>query len=309
MMKRGKIKKNSSRRGKKRRHRNRTLGAVSSLEEYVPPDWWRRIFNAFYLKTDGDVVNDQHITNHELDLFIEILKLSPDERILDLCCGQGRHSLELARRGFLKVEGLDRSRYLVEKARAQAKKEGLEVRFREGDARELHYTANTFDVVLILGNSFGYFEDIQDDMEVLKEVSRVLKPMGRLLIDVADGEYLREHFEKRSWEWIGNRHYVLRERTLSKDKQRLISREIIAHIGNGIIRDQFYAERLYTREALSELLRQAGFGDICIHGEVTPDSQRNQDLGMMERRIIITAVCMKELAPVQGEREKATMSS
>jgi len=55
---------------------------------------------------------------------------------------------------------------------------------------------------MLLGNSFGYFETIQDDMRVLKEVFRVLKPQGRVLIDVADGEYLRENFQARSWEWI-----------------------------------------------------------------------------------------------------------
>ena len=54
--------------------------------------------------------------------------------------------------------------------------------------------ADSFDVVMILGNSFGYFETVQDDLRVLKEVLRVLKPWGRLLIDVADGEYLRQQF-------------------------------------------------------------------------------------------------------------------
>lgn len=270
------------------------LGPVPNLEEYVQPDWWRRIFNSLYLKTDADVVDDHSITIREVDLFSEILRLSPENKILDLCCGQGRHSLELVMRGFKYVEGIDRSHYLIQKAKAQAKKETLNVRFRESDARKLPYPPDTFDVVMILGNSFGYFETIQDDLRVLREVFRILKPWGKLLIDVADGEYLREHFQPRSWEWIDKKFFVCRERSLSIDKQRLISREVITNVEKGVIADQFYAERLYSRESLYELLTMAGFSEVAFHGEMSPDSQRNQDLGMMERRIILTAIVRKE---------------
>jgi D-alanine-D-alanine ligase len=291
--------------GRKGRHQRRVLGPVPSLEEHVRPEWWRSIFNVFYLKTDADVVNDPNITHREVDLFWEILKLSPDAKILDLCCGQGRHSLELARRGILNVEGIDRSHYLIQKAKEEAKKEGLKVRFREGDARKLPYPPDDFDVVMILGNSFGYFETIQDDMRVLKEIFRVLKPWGRLLIDVADGQYSRERFQSRTWEWIDNKHFVCRERSLSSlEKQRLISREVITHVEKGVIADQFYAERLYTREGLGGLLKKAEFSDITIHGEISPNSQRNQDLGMMERRIITTAICRKEWTPVKRKKEE-----
>ncbi|MBT9148218.1 MAG: D-alanine--D-alanine ligase [Syntrophomonadaceae bacterium] len=289
---------------KKQGCQKRVLGPVVNLEEHVRPDWWRSIFNSIYLKTDADVVDDQSITMSEVNLFLKILRISPEDKILDLCCGQGRHSLELARLGLQNVEGLDRALYLIQKAKSQAKKEHLNVRFREGDARKLTYPSDTFDVVMLLGNSFGYFETIQDDMRVLKEIFRVLKPQGRLLTDVADGGYLMEHFRPRSWEWIDKRYFVCRERSLSLDKQRLISREVITHVEKGVIADQFYAERLYTRESLNELLKKGGFSDITIHGEISPDSQRNQDLGMMERRIITTAVVRKEWTPVKRRRKE-----
>ncbi len=287
---------------KKGKHQ-KILGPVTRLEDHVRPDWWQKVFNSLYLKTDADVVNDYNITRQEVDMFLNILKFSQDDRILDLCCGQGRHSLELARRGFKYVEGLDRSHYLIQKAKTQAKKEGLTVKFREGDARKIPYAADTFDAVLILGNSFGYFETIEDDLKVLKEVFRVLKPWGKLLIDVADGEYLKEKFQPRSWEWIDRNHFVCRERSLSTDKQRLISREVIVHVEKGVIADQFYAVRLYNRDTLTELLKQVGFSDITYHGEVSTDSQRGQDLGMMERRIIVTAVVKKEWSPIRRKKE------
>ncbi|MBE0516475.1 MAG: methyltransferase domain-containing protein [Methanophagales archaeon] len=278
------------------------LGPVSNLEEHVRPDWWRKIFNSIYLKTDADVVDNQNITRNEVDLFSAMLRLSPEDKILDLCCGQGRHSLELARRGFKGVEGLDRSHYLIQKAKAHARKEGLSLKFREGDARRLPYPPDTFDAVMILGNSFGYFETVQDDLRVLKEIFRVLKPWGRFIIDVTDGAYLREHFQPRSWEWVDKNLLVCRERSLALDGQRLISREVVTHVEKGVIVDQFYAERLYTHESLYELLKAAGFSDITSHGELSSDSQRNQDLGMMERRIVVTAVVRKDWTPLKKRK-------
>jgi D-alanine-D-alanine ligase len=286
--------------GKKKKVQERSLGPVNNLEAHVPPEWWREIFNHLYLKTDGDVVGDDTLTVREIDLFSDAAGLTKDDRILDVCCGQGRHTLELARRGFT-AEGLDRSHYLVQKARAAAKREGLDVRFKEGDARRLPYRPDTFDAVMILGNSFGYFESGEDDRVVLSEVARVLKPGGRVLIDISDGGYLRDNFQKRSWEWIDKKHFVCRERSLSADGARLISREVITHVEKGVIADQFYAERLYTGETIRELLTSAGFSDIERHGEIATESARNQDLGMMERRIVVTGTISKAWAePAKG---------
>lgn len=85
---------------RKAKHRDkRTIGPVPNLEEHVKSDWWRGgIFNRLYLKTDGDVVDDPGITEREIDRIARVLHLQPHERVLDLCCGQGRHTLELARR-------------------------------------------------------------------------------------------------------------------------------------------------------------------------------------------------------------------
>ncbi|BER92390.1 MAG: D-alanine-D-alanine ligase [Candidatus Atribacteria bacterium] len=281
------------------RKQTKFLGPVANLEEHVPPDWWRTLFGPVYLKTDGDVVEDTNLTRTEVDVILEILQPSPDAAILDLCCGQGRHSLELARRGYTGVCALDRSRYLIQKAKNQARKEGLNVAFKEGDARKLPYPDESFDYVLLLGNSFGYFESIRDDILVLREVMRVLKPMGKVFIDVADGEYLRNNFKARSWEWIDKRYFVCRERSLSTDRTRLISREIVIHAQKGVVVDQFYSERLYSEKSLKELLEKSGFSEITFHGEFVPQSSRNQDLGMMEQRILVTARVNKQKKRVQ----------
>lgn len=289
--------------GRRKRDNQRlieVLGPVENLESYVRADWWREIFNANYLRTDGDVVNDDNITRAEVDVFLDLLQAGRDAFILDLCCGQGRHVLEMARQGYRNVHGLDRSHYLITRARGIARKEGLQVVLKEGDARKLQFPADHFDVVTILGNSFGYFETQKDDIQVLEEIRRVMKPGGRLLVDITDGDYMRSTFEPRSWEWIDKNYFVCRERSLSADNDRLVSREVITHVKKGVIADQFYAERLYSKDALESLLEQNGFTDIELKQSLEPQSERNQDLGMMARRNIVVGCAHKPAARRPG---------
>lgn len=267
----------------------RTVGPVSDLERHLPSDWWSTLFNALYLKTDGDVVENDDNTKREVDMLIAAAGLTPDDRVLDLCCGQGRHCLELAGRGFGHVTGVDRSRYLIRLARRRAKNLNLKLAFQEGDARKFRAADSTYDCVAMMGNSFGYFDTMEDDGQVLEKVKRVLRSNGTLVMDLADGDWLHGNFERRSWEWIDQTQLVCRERSLSADGTRLISREVVIDANKGVIADQFYAERLYTRKAITDLIEGAGFTNLRFHGELVPESDRNQDLGMMARRQFLTA--------------------
>ena len=269
--------------------RRRSLGPVADLESCLPVEWWRTLFNATYIRTDGDVVENAANTTADIDLLLAATGLGPDARILDLCCGQGRHVLELARRGFARVAGLDQSAYLVRLARRRARTAGLPVSFRHGDARGLRPGPDPLDAVVILGNSFGYFERQADDLGVLASVFASLAPGGIVAMDISDGDWIRDNFAPRSWEWIDRHHFVCRERTLSADGTRLVCREVVTHTRRGVLVDQFYAERLYSREQLHALLRAAGFAEVRDHGTVLSDSDRNQDLGMMAHRVFVTA--------------------
>ncbi len=265
------------------------LGPVADLEAHLPAEWWRKLFNALYVKTDGDVVENVENTRRDVDFILAAAPVTAHSQILDLCCGQGRHCLELARRGFKNVTGVDRSRYLVRLAKKRAQNERLQVVFKEGDARNPRLPETSFDCVAIMGNSFGYFSNKQDDEKVLAAVGKILRPSGQLVLDITDGAYMADHFERRSWEWIDEHHFVCRERSLSSDRDRLISREVIVHDELGVIADQFYAERLYTRETIGKLMEKTGFRNVRHHGNAEALSDRDQDLGMMARRILLSA--------------------
>ncbi|WP_206419954.1 methyltransferase domain-containing protein [Minwuia thermotolerans] len=280
------------------------LGPIADLESHLPAEWWRDLFDDIYLKTDGDVVENAAATTAEIDLLLSATGVGVSDRVLDLCCGQGRHAIELARRGFRHITGVDRSHYLIRLARQRAEAATLPIQFREGDARQLRVAEMSQDLVMLMGNSFGYFASEDDDLKVLKRALRALAPGGRVYLDLTDGDWIREHFEKRSWEWIDQNHFVCRERGLSADGSRLISREVVVHDERGVLADQFYAERLYNRAGIAALLERAGFGDVRFHGRLSGSSERNQDLGMMAHREIVTAIAPRR-QPTRRKRDRA----
>jgi D-alanine-D-alanine ligase len=264
-------------------------GPLSDLEARVSPHWWEEIFDELYLKTDGDVVENAELTRREIDLFLDLLPLARDAKVLDICCGQGRHSLELAKRGFGNVAGIDRSAFLLQQARLRAQAAGLAVRFHQADARALPVDDERFDAALVLGNSFGYFERASDDELMLREIHRTLRASGKVLLDVSDGAHVRQHFEPRSWEWIAEDMFTCRERALSATGDQLITREMTTHVERGVVADRFYAERLYDPSEMDALLTRSGFAVLQGPARFASTSTRNQDLGMMAQRLIFIA--------------------
>ena len=116
-----------------------------------------------------------------------------DGDVLDLCCGPGRHSIELARRGF-RVTGVDRSSFLLGRARDLASEAGVDVEWVRQDMRRFARD-EAFDLVLSMFTSFGYFDDPSDDVAVLRNVHRSLRPGGTLVLDAAGKEWLAREFQ------------------------------------------------------------------------------------------------------------------
>lgn len=280
----------------------RSLGPISDLEKHLPRDWWKGLFNSIYLKTDSDVVENRQNTIADVDSLLKHIPLTPNDTILDLCCGQGRHLIELSRRGFKNLIGIDRSRYLIRLARKRAEQQGCShIKFSEGDARKIRQPSGKVQCVTILGNSFGYFEHLEDDLKVLKEVNRVLASKGTLYLDLSNGEWVKKNFQPRSWEWIDQSLLVCRERNLSKEGSRLLCREVVVDVEKGALADQFYAERLYSFESLRELLLKAGFSDVQLLDLAQSQSTRDQpDLGLMANHVLIKATASEKLSTFQA---------
>ncbi len=132
----------------------------------------------------------------QIDGLERFLKLEPRSRILDLACGTGRQTLELARRGH-RVLGIDCLEASLSEAQLSARAEKLNAHFLKGDMRQLGYRGE-FDAVVNLDAAFGRFPSERDDLKTLEGVYRGLKVGGKLLMDLLNKEWLMRHFEEVS---------------------------------------------------------------------------------------------------------------
>jgi D-alanine-D-alanine ligase len=252
----------------------------------VPPDWWRTLFDEVYLLTDARSVQDEELTRREVDALIQTLELGPEEAVLDLCGGHGRHALELARRGFKRVAVLDFSGPLVTLGEKEAGRQGLPVAFIRADARAIPLGGGAFDAVLLLANSLGYGEELQHELEIIAEARRVLRPGGRLFLELSDPEFVRTHLPPASWHEAPGGLVVCRQRWLKGNS--LTCRELVLSREGGLVRDCTYRVRLFDEEELQNLLRQAGFSRLEIRGGRHPYPSPG-DYGSLSRRLAVTA--------------------
>lgn len=227
-------------------------------------DWWEELLQVHEFAHYSEYA--ERLTGREVDFLAEALSLQGTETILDLACGGGRHSLELARRG-LTVVGLDAAAPVLAHGRARAAEEDLPVEFVQGDMRALPYEGR-FDAVLVMNSSVGFFEDAAN-AAVIAGCARALAPGGRLLLQCINpyqvAGYLRDF--RQGWYRVGA-GYVLRE-------ARFEPREAALHIGYRYLDPAQGLDvahpgdriRLYGFPELRELLRAAGLRPLSVFGD------------------------------------------
>lgn len=197
----------------------------------------------------------------EIDQIIDLASIAPGAAVLDLCCGPGRHALELARRGFA-VTGVDRTASYLEIARGEAA--DLPIEFAQADMREF-CRSEAFSVALNLYSSFGYFDDPADDRLVVDNLYHSLAPGGVLMIDLLSKEVLARNQFHRNWiEWDGG--FLLESSQFQRDWTWLQNRWIV--ITQDGIGEYVRGHRLYAASELSALLTSAGFAKITLYGDL-----------------------------------------
>ncbi|MGD9014613.1 MAG: class I SAM-dependent methyltransferase [Candidatus Omnitrophota bacterium] len=252
----------------------------------VKGDWWKDFFNHIYLATDSRSVCNAELTSRETDLLERILDLDKTDRILDLFGGQGRHSIELAKRGYRDLSVLDYSNYLINLGKQTAKKEKLKINFYQGDARSTRLASNDYSAILVMANSFGYFPEERENLRVLREINRILRVGGRLFLDLTNPVYVKNRLEPVSWHRTGSDFIIFRKREI-KDN-RVNTQEIVISKKQGLLRNGYYCERLYSKTKISQLLKKAGFKNIKIKKNLSLHKKR-QDYGLLTSRMAVIA--------------------
>lgn len=217
----------------------------------------------------------------EVDHLAKLLHLESPAQVLDLCCGLGRHSRELARRGF-EVTGVDRTGIYLRRAQKLALAEGLNIEFVQDDMRQF-CRPHAFDVTLNLFTSFGYFESPAEDRRVLVNVHKSLKPGGRLVMDLMGKEIIARVFRERDWREEGG-IIILEQRSISQDWSWMDNRWILLR---GDKRDEFrVSHRIYSAAELTGLLRDCGFKKIQTYGSFAGTPYDHQ----AERLVVVAYV-------------------
>ena len=252
----------------------------------IPKNWWKGYFNDIYLLTDARSVCNDDLTRLEVDLLLKILKPAKNEKILDFCGGYGRHSFELARRGYRDLTVLDASDYLVNFGKKMAKKAGLKINFTCRDARYSRLKNNNFDSVIVMANSFGYFPDDKENFRILKEAHRLLQNGGRLLLDLVEPDHVRNNLKPASLHSANNDVIVLRQREVKKDLIK--AREVVISKKRGLLRDGIYCEKMYDKNKITHLLKKAGFKKLTVKKKLSLHEKKS-DYGLMTTRMFVTA--------------------
>jgi len=224
---------------------------------YEEPEFWDLFAGTMFDATAWEAA-DAQVAQLEA-----LLGISPPLRVLDLCCGPGRHALALARRGY-RVLGVDRTEHFLEEARRRADEAGVDLDLAHSDMREF-VEPESFDVAINMLTSFGYFEDPDEDTKVVSNLFRSLVPGGRVVLEMMGKEILARIFEPKQWRERDGAFYLY-ERRIEDDWSWIRNRWIRIDV------DERYeyevGHRLYSALEFKTLLKDGGFVDVKAYGDL-----------------------------------------
>lgn len=243
--------------------------------------WYESFFGQDYLDVYAYQFTEERAAK-ETNFVAKALGLRPGERVLDLCCGQGRHAVVLASMD-LEVIGIDLSEQYLELTEMAAKERGVRLQTLHADMREIPLD-NYFDAIVNMFSSFGYLESEAEDARVLDSIRRALKPGGRVLLDLLNRDWVIANYIQNDWHRGDDGTLYLEHRELDLPTSR-------NHVTFTAIRpDGSQHEivghhiRLYTLRELLGMLEAAGLVFEAVYGGFD-----GEPYGIDTRRTIVVA--------------------
>ncbi len=236
-------------------------------------EWFKSAFSHDYIRIYQH--RDHSEARQAVSDLLAFLGVPSGARCLDLCCGFGRHLDDLNGRG-LNALGIDLSLDLLEHA-----PEGVRGRIAQADMRTLPFTEEAFDYVFSFFTSFGYFADDEQNLRVVREIARLLRPGGRVVFDFLNRDHVQANLVAEDTQELPE--FTLRQRRWVDPDNNTVNKELRI-IENGA--ERLYRERvkLYGAEDFQTFFDAAGLKMTGCHGTVngtplTPDSDRLIVLG------------------------------
>ena len=248
--------------------------------------WYETLFENYGTKYDRE--NFVHGTIGECDFIERELDHDRSLRILDIGCGTGRHSLELARRGY-SVTGIDLSESMLERAREKAEHLGLRVELRQHDARELPFEGEFDAAIMLCEGGFPLMETDEMNFRILAGASRALRERGTFIFTTLNGlfplyhsveQFCASHSDGDSATYRSNTFDLMTFRdhnvtTITDDSGN--TRELICN------------ERYYAPCEITWLLSTLGFRNIGIYGARLGSFSREHELTTEDFEMLVIA--------------------
>ena len=244
----------------------------------MPTNWYETFFEGVTLDLWRKAMSPEQ-TRLEVDFLAKKFALPPAARILDVPCGNGRHSLELAARGY-RTTGVDISKGFIAEAQERAAENQLRAEWLLGDMRALPWKAE-FDAAFCFGNSFGYL-DHAGMVEFIRAVATALKSGARFIIDTGmAAESLLPNFQARRWYRFDDLLFLI-DNQYNAAESRLDTE--YTFVSNGKVENKASSNLVYTIAELKRLLAEPGFAT-----ESLLQSLDDQEFQFASQRLLLVA--------------------
>lgn len=231
-------------------------------------EWWKEFFDADYLIDYHS--SDMKAAPKEAAFVRKTLRLRRRQRILDECCGYGRHAILLAQSG-LSVTGFDRNRFFLNKARRDAAKAGVKLTLVEGDVRAMPFESE-FNAVINMFTAIGYFENDAENYQVVARAAAALKPGGQFLLDTINRDMIVRDFERTSWKEVAG-GVSMETRTADWVRSRLNVKKTMI-FSSGRRRRIAFSLRVYSIAEVIGMFERAGLEVTQTFGNFNGDAYK-----------------------------------
>ena len=218
-----------------------------SMEWFESEDFWRDFYLYMFPLERFSAAKE------EVGRIVTLTQCSGGN-LLDLCCGPGRHAVEFAQCGF-RVTGVDRSAFLLDRAREHSSKAGTSIEWIMEDMRSFVRPA-TFDLACNLFTSFGYFKEEQDDLRVLRNIHQSLKETGVLVIEVVGKERLARTWQNTISAELADGSLIVQRPQLRDNWSRVYSEWILMKEGRA--QSFSFEHTIYSGRELKDRLLSCG---------------------------------------------------
>jgi 2-polyprenyl-3-methyl-5-hydroxy-6-metoxy-1,4-benzoquinol methylase len=247
-------------------------------------EWYEELFTNYAEQYDKESFTQGTIG--EVDFIEKEIDFNKSIKILDVGCGTGRHSIELARRGY-SVFGIDLSDDQLAMAKRKAQAMGVSVTFEKHDARNFNFHQEYELAIMICEGAFPLMETDEMNFQILSNVYNSLAPGGKLIFTTLNGLFPLFHSVK---DFINKNIVEGQSAANTFDLMTFRDHSTFEMIdGKGVKKVLQCNERYYVPSEITWLLKSLGFAEIAILGCQQGAFSRNDNLSTDDYEMLIIA--------------------